>query len=79
MTPWWAHWYVMIPAVLALWGLGIALGVTIQRRPYKPPKKPPKPRVYVGPCEPGWCEWSSYDNRSPCVGIGCQKARYFRQ
>jgi hypothetical protein len=23
--PWWAHWYVMIPTVLALWGFGVAV------------------------------------------------------
>jgi hypothetical protein len=30
--PWWAHWYVMIPGVLALWGLGVAIARSNRER-----------------------------------------------
>jgi hypothetical protein len=46
--PWWAHWYVMIPAVLALWGLGVVFARgrhqsylrKLERGEIKPPRKP---------------------------------------
>jgi hypothetical protein len=71
--PWWAHWYVMIPAVLALWGLGVLLARSnhqrYQRKLASGRIKPPKPKPL--PCENG-CELSSYENRDPCL-MGCRK------
>ena len=78
MTPWWDHWYVMIPAVLALWGFGVAIGrVQYQRYIRKvesgevQPTGPPPRRV---PCEDG-CELESFDNRYPCL-MGCRLRRF---